>query len=263
MRTNHEGICRLCGRYTKMSFEHIPPQKAFNDQQKLFQTMLDMLNNRPHSRFRKGMGLHSLCEQCNNLTGSWYGGAFVRWTQQGMEWLDKLGAEPSISIPFHIKPLNVIKQILVMAIALSSEKTLTYHDELRRFLLNKEQNYLPPKYNVHVYFNRDGKPRFASDMVIANVKTGGGNYVEAEVALPPFGYCVTKPVRGMQSLATQQKLYDISWFADYAYNVWIPVYLRLPLRETHEPMPLDYRTHKEVEEHHERMGINKPSRKAK
>ena len=25
------GVCRLCGEYTKLSFEHVPPKAAFND----------------------------------------------------------------------------------------------------------------------------------------------------------------------------------------------------------------------------------------
>ena len=201
MSKSSEDYCRLCGNYTRMTFEHIPPHSAFNDQQRLFETTQDLLGERNYSRFRKGLGKYSLCINCNRKTGSWYGKAFVNWTRQGMDWLDKLGQEPHIDLPFYIRPLNVIKQVLVMAIAMSSRQTIPYHYELRRFLLNPEQKYLPPKYRVFTYFNLNGIPRFASDMVIANVVEGAGSYVEAEVALPPFGYCVSKPVNSMKSLA--------------------------------------------------------------
>lgn len=80
-------------------------------------------------------------------------------------------------LPYYIKPLNVIKQVLVMALAMSSEKTLNYHRELRMFVLNKEQKYLPPKYRVHVYFNTNGQPRFVSDMAIMRIDTGSSSYV--------------------------------------------------------------------------------------
>jgi len=43
-----------------------------------------------------------------------------------------------------------------MMLAMSLEATLNYHRELRRFVLNKEQKYLPPKYRVYAYFNVDG-----------------------------------------------------------------------------------------------------------
>ena len=258
-----KGICRLCGEYKKMSFEHIPPKKAFNEKQKLFQTMQDMLEDKSHSKFRRGIGRYSLCERCNNLTGAWYGAAFVEWVQQGMDWLGKLGTETQISIPFYVKPLNVIKQILVMAMAMASEQTLDYHYELRRILLNKEERYLPPKYNVHIYFNQNGQPRFASDMVVTRFDTGAGSYIEAEVAIPPFGYCISKPVRNMKSLANEQRLCDITWFAQFDYDIWTQVWLSIPMRETVEPLPLDYRSEEEVDDHYQKMGITKSTKKQK
>lgn len=242
--------CRLCGKYVEMTFEHIPPRSAFNDQQRLFKTIEDLIgsSNRKYSRFRRGLGKHSLCIDCNRKTGGWYGKAFVSWTRQGMNWLEKLGQEPHVDLPFNIYPLNVVKQVLVMAIAMSSHQTMSYHYDLRRFLLNPEQKYLPTKYSVFTYFNRDGTPRFASDMVVTNVKKGAGSYVETEVALPPFGYCVSKPVKAMKSLAVEQGLYDITWFAEFDYNFWTTIYLRAPLKETHQAFPLDYRTKDEVED---------------
>lgn len=256
------GICRLCGEYGKMSYEHIPPKSAFNDQHVVFQTMQDMLVGKSHSKFRQGIGKYSLCEKCNNSTGGYYGEAYASWARQGMEWLDKFGENPRFSVPFYIKPLNVVKQILVMTVAMSSEKTLFYHEELRRFLLNKEQRYLPPKYNVHIYFTRVGEPRFASDMVVVNVGKGG-SYIEAEISLPPFGYCISKPVRGMNSLAAEQGLIDITWFARFEYNDWTRIWLSIPIRETVEPFPLDYRSQQEVDKHYQSTGIVKRERRKK
>ena len=31
MATVEEGTCRICGTYGKLSFEHVPPKRAFND----------------------------------------------------------------------------------------------------------------------------------------------------------------------------------------------------------------------------------------
>jgi hypothetical protein len=255
MKNKHEGYCRLCGTFTKLTYEHNPPKSAFNDSQQIFQTMQDLMSNRRNSKFRQGIGKYSLCEKCNNLTGAWYGTSFVSWTRQGFEWISKLEAGTKISLPFHIQPLNVVKQVLVMALAMTSEHTLDYHYELRRFLLNKDTKYLPPKYLVHVYFNRNGEPRFASDMVISKVDNNSMSYVEAEVALPPFGYCVTKSIKNTLSIAQNEGLSDITWFSQFDYNIWTTVYLEIPLRETNEPFPLDYRTKEEVDEHHRKMGV--------
>ena len=182
-----EGICRLCGNYKNLSYEHIPPKSAFNDQPRVFQTMQDLLQSHSHTKFRQGIGKQSFCITCNSNTGAWYGNAFADWSRQGLEWFDKLGDKSLSSLPYSIKPLNVIKQIMVMALAMSSEQSLAYHQELRHFVLNKYEQFLPPKYRVFVYFNLSGQPRFASGMAIMHVETNSGDYVEAEVSLPPFG----------------------------------------------------------------------------
>lgn len=248
MKKEHEGFCRLCGQYKKLSFEHIPPRSAFNDQQRVFQTMQDFVSGRGYSKFRGGIGKYSICEACNNRTGAWYGVAFADWARQGLEWLDKIESNTLFDLPYYIKPLNVIKQIIVMALAMSPENTVPFESELAGFVLNREQKYLPPKEKVYVYFNQDGHPRFASGAVIMNTKTGSGAFVRAEISLRPFGYCVCSPVRKTKLLASSQGLCDISWFSEFDYNVWTEVYLRLPLLETHEPFPLDYRTKTEIEE---------------
>lgn len=235
------GRCRLCGQFKRLSFEHIPPKSAFNENQRLFQTMQDLMEERPYSRFRKGIGSYSLCETCNNLTGGWYGEAFVHWTKQGFDWLDKLKDDSVINLPYYIKPLNVLKQVLSMGLAMSPEASIRYHRDLRQFVLNRMARHLPPRYRVHVYFNPNGVPRFASGMAITKVgDDGGSNYVEAEVALPPFGYCVTTPVCSYRSLADSFGLYEITWFSDYHYNEWTNIHLRIPLRDTPGPFPLNY-----------------------
>ena len=248
MKKAQEGFCRLCGQYKKLSFEHIPPRSAFNDRQQVFQTMQDLFSGRGYSKFRRGVGAYSICETCNNRTGAWYGEAYAEWARQGLEWLDKLETNSILDLPYYIKPLNVIKQVIVMALAMSPENTVHYENELRRFVLNREQKYLQSKEKVYVYFSHDGQPRFASGAVIMNVKSGGGAFVKAEISLRPFGYCICSPVRNTKLLPASQGLYDITWFSEFDYNIWTSIYLRIPLLETHEPFPLDYRTKAEIEE---------------
>jgi hypothetical protein len=244
-----EGLCRLCGDYKELSFEHIPPKKAFNNKGQLLTTIEILDKKWSPSKPQKGLGKNSLCENCNKLTGSWYGNEFVDWTKQGMEWLDKLQNKESIDLqlPFYICPLNVLKQIMVMALAMSAEASLDYHSDLRTFVLSKQQRLFPKKYRVHVYFQKDGQPRFESGIGIMKIDSGHSNYVEAEVALPPFGYCVSKNIERSKSLVDYKGLYDITWFSEYRYDEWSSVYLKLPKLETHGPVPLDYRSKSEFE----------------
>jgi len=255
--SNIEGFCRLCGNYSKLSFEHIPPRRAFNDQQQAFQTMQDLLGNRSRTKFRKGLGQQSICERCNNLTGAWYGEAYVSWAKQGLVWLNRLSENNQFSLPYHIKPLNVLKQIVVMSLAMASDAALDYHSEVRQFVLNREQKYLPPYYRVYAYLTADGSPRFASGMAVMNIQTGASNYIDSEIALPPFGYCVTSSKRKQNSsLAEEQDLCEIGWLSNFDYNIWTTIFLRLPLLETHMPFPLDYRSKAEVEEHNRKSVLD-------
>jgi len=107
----------------------------------LFQTMQDRLEDREYSRFRKGIGRYALCERCNNLTGAWYGKAFANWTKQGFDWFDKLKTASIISLPYYIQPLNVLKQVLSMALAMSAEASITYHRDLLRIPGHRGQSF--------------------------------------------------------------------------------------------------------------------------
>lgn len=241
MSSQYEGYCRLCGEYKKLSFEHIPPKKAFNEHMRVFRTAQDHLSGRQRSKYRRGLGQYSLCEQCNNLTGAWYGNAFVEWTKQGLEWFDKVKGERALNLPYYIKPLNVLKQAVVMSLALSPETSIPHNRELRQFVLHPRQKYLPGDTRIFVYFCMDGEVRFASGMAILDTSGGGSEFVIAEVALPPFGYCITAPVGDRKSLAEEKGLFDISWFSRFGYNEWTQIHLRLPTRSAAMPFPLDYR----------------------
>jgi hypothetical protein len=242
MSQNHLGVCRICGNLDKLSFEHIPPKSAFNSSPRIFKRIEDHLNGRRNSGFRRGLGKYSLCESCNNRTGGWYGSAFCRWTKQGFEFFDKYKDEKIINLPYYIQPLNVLKQVLIMGLAMSAEISIPKYKEIRRFVLNKRQKYLESEIRVFVYFLADYSPRFSSGMAILDVgKKGGSDFILAEVGLPPFGYCVTAPVGQNKSLAEAKGLYEITWFSKYSYDEWVPIHLRIPTRSTAMPSPLDYR----------------------
>ena len=80
------GRCRLCGNEGRLSFEHVPPRAAFNDRPILLYKFDEILDLGPDDTppeggtvQQKGAGAYTLCERCNNNTGSWYGKHFVSW----------------------------------------------------------------------------------------------------------------------------------------------------------------------------------------
>jgi hypothetical protein len=243
------GICRLCGNYDKLTFEHIPPKKAFNNKQILLRTLKELTDEKSKYRqpFNKGLGRYSLCERCNNLTGKWYGGAFVDFVEQGLAYYESVKTSKVLTLPYYIRPLNVLKQILMMMLAMQPQNAPTFHKELKRYLLNRQSLQLPYEYKVYLYYFAAGQLRFESGTSILDIYKPASSMVLAEVTIPPFGYFVTSVDKTRKSLAEENGLFDITWFNQFQYNVWTRLHLKIPSKETHFPTPLDYRTFEDME----------------
>ena len=78
------GKCHLCGSYGELTFEHVPPRAAFNNRPVIPMSHDQAFNLRPEESPKgpiqqRGMGGYTLCSNCNNRTGHWYGSSFVDW----------------------------------------------------------------------------------------------------------------------------------------------------------------------------------------
>ncbi len=247
-KRKREGFCRLCGNYTELSFEHIPPRSAFNDKGVLLHSLnyisdasYRIANKTPQRRHNAGLGEHSLCVRCNNLTGAWYGNDYANWAKQGMSYLDRIEKNVSISLPFYIKPLNVLKQIVTMGLAMSSGNSANNYD-LRKFVLNVREKELPDEYLFYVYLtNKKSTPRYMAESISFNIVTGETDFVLAEVALPPSGVVILNSIPDRKSSVREEDLCSINHFAKYDYNFWTTVYLKIPIHRIWSPTPLDYR----------------------
>lgn len=76
------GYCRLCGEFKKLTFEHIPPEAAFNSNPIYFKDFENLFDKSSYhyglrKRSNKGAGGYHLCEKCNNDTGGWYAKHYV------------------------------------------------------------------------------------------------------------------------------------------------------------------------------------------
>ncbi|MEK7724938.1 MAG: hypothetical protein AAB336_11345 [Acidobacteriota bacterium] len=248
-KVRKNGFCRLCDSFTELSFEHVPPKSAFNDKRVLLHSLSYINDNSyqiakktPARNHNRGLGEHSLCERCNNLTGAWYGTAYSEWAKQGMIYLDVIEKSSSIDIPFYIQPLNVLKQMATMTLAMSNGGFVNKHIELKRFVLNKRDRFLPKEYLFYVYLtNKKSEARYMAETVSLNIFTGESDFVLAEVALPPFGFVVLSAMPEKKSSVKSENLCSINHFANYDYNGWITVFLKIPIHRIWSPTPLDYR----------------------
>ena len=133
-KKNIIGTCALCNSQNiELTKEHIFPGAKRNRSNNLpFQATLTDIVSKPISKMsstmtfeelkQKGMvihqqggpSIHSLCEKCNNNTGSWYGNAYIDWKNQWDEikksHLDQNPKSLEGKITFN--PLRLLKQIV-------------------------------------------------------------------------------------------------------------------------------------------------------
>lgn len=241
------GTCHICGASGPLSFEHIPPRKAFNDRPVVVLTHEESIGLGPDEIAKgplqqPGMGAHTLCGSCNNNMGGWYARAFVEWCYRGMAILEASGGNPKLVYAHHMYPLRVIKQIIAMFFSVHHDgwRLRRHNQELVRLLLNKEGKGLPPGYRVYAYFNCVGTYRSNAVSAWVDIYTGE-NSTFAEITFPPFGYVMT-----FDSKPPDKRLFDITHFAYMDYREQRSIFLDLPVLPTHLGFSGDYRTKAEI-----------------
>jgi len=252
-RKSEYGTCHICGNTGPLTYEHIPPQAAFN-KNKIFQTKGTELI---HSNllpwefsglkgkiYQGGVGEYTLCGKCNNNTGAWYANSFVDFVLKTSNQLKdtKLENAKFLNIKFDlIKPLNIIKQIIAMFFSVNNEKSAYVNKDLKEFILDKKRRGFDLKKHKFSLFILSGSmARQTGVSGVLNTITGRSR-VFSEMSWPPFGY-----VWEFDPKETSEGC-DISFFANefgYDQNVSIP--LKIPVMEINTYFPGDYRTRKEV-----------------
>lgn len=240
------GICHICGNFGALSFEHVPPKKAFNNRRVIKVSFEESIALGPEEIVKGpikqgGIGGHTLCPRCNNLTGHWYGSRFVAWCYQAMNILIRSDGKPSLVYLNYLLPLAILKQIITMFFSVNADTFSKANPELVRFVLNRNAKYLSPKYRFFVYYNTTGKLfRFSEIVGLLNMSTGK-TILMSEITYPPFGYLMT-----IDSDPPDKRLFEITHFSNYGYNEFKVMTLKLPVLPTYLAFPGDYRTKEEI-----------------
>lgn len=132
-----------------MSFEHIPPESAFNKGRvNIYQGTdilgrdrlpWDLTGTRYHQS-QKGSGFATVCQACNRFAGHKYVKAYKFFVQEGIKQIyDRLNGYIETSNFINIKPLNIIKQIIVMFLAINPPSVGKKNYDLRSFVLNPKK----------------------------------------------------------------------------------------------------------------------------
>lgn len=215
-KKNIEGNCALCGKFKKLSFEHVPPAAAFNNKPIFIQSHEHLVNQSSYvygkkMKSNKGFGGYTLCEACNNNTGDWYARDFVEFAHQGMKIIQSTKPQYIIKGTYKIKPLNIIKQILTMFMSADKSGYLQSQNDLVKFLLNKESVGIPKKYRIHLYSTLSHKKRMIGYSVAFDPKLGIQKW--SEINFQPFGYLLTE-----ESKPAHEHMCDITEFGNVNYD---------------------------------------------
>jgi hypothetical protein len=189
LRKKRYGRCRICQKFGRLTKEHVPPQGAFNDSGYL-EFYIDRVNEAELVRWEardvntKGIYLFTLCEKCNNQTGSLYGRDYGKFVEAftSVATPDNAGEMVKADLKDFF-PVRVVKQVVSMMLSTSepcssngyeafrnpfldadvsiplafsldppaSLHLETIYDELRRFVTDKEAKSLPSGVRLYAY----------------------------------------------------------------------------------------------------------------
>lgn len=211
------GRCLLCGNEGELTFEHVPPQSAYNNRP-IFVQRSDHLIERTSFVYGKkmkshrGFGGYTLCIKCNNNTGAWYGKDFCDFARQGMGFLTGKVNSNYVEGEYVIKPLNVIKQILTMFMSATKTGELQSNEQLVAFILNKDSTNFPKQFKVFIYSNASSVKRMIGHSVVFDLVLGIQKW--SEINFQPFGYLLAE-----SSVPAHPLMKDITDFSTCSYDV--------------------------------------------
>jgi hypothetical protein len=253
-------ICRICRTALANSFEHVPPRRAANDEPLRVYGIMDWLAReegglRGGRIEQRGAGGFTLCERCNNNTGSWYGRELVVAAAAGVRILQKASLEelderldPTYAYARFRQqprvgphPLRFIKQVVSMLLAVSPLEFSIANQALGDFVLEREQTGLPDKYQFYLALFAGPNARTVGGAVRFDLGRSRTDFI-VEVAYPPFAYALTIDAEP-EAIDTA----NITPFVDVGYRQMADIELDMLVGFGHTPLPVDYRTKAMIE----------------
>jgi hypothetical protein len=223
--------CSICGWKGKLTFEHIPPRRCFNNKPVALHTIWSFAKHSAGpDKFPAGMGRRSLCTSCNGRSARLYGDAFAHWVERGLQYIDSGPTIENFALPFTIRPLEVAKQMAAMSLAVNSwsQAQGPTFQSLRRLVDHAWLVGRPVDARLFVYFAPPGSSRMSPYMGL--LWTSGVKNVigYAEVAFPPFGFVLLAADEACRTVAARLRLCDITHFFERKPATLRTEWLRIP-----------------------------------
>lgn len=236
------GNCRICGAHGRLTFEHIPPQAAGNRGKVTLYSYEDVLRSHhgvplPKGRQQqRGAGGYLLCGRCNSDLSP-YARAYGDFAMQAGR------VEPRtnrIAVPFRLRPLFVLKQVVAMFACLNAGGL--EWPGLVQFIRNRSSRALPTGYRFYVYRCWDLRVRHFGWMQRANFAEPGSVVGLSEVAMTPLGCLATTGERRSHEILT-----EITDWNQFRPDQHLELWFRLPCVPIVADFPGDYRSQTDID----------------
>ena len=261
------GKCHICGKETELTFEHIPPEKAAND---MGQTLIESnyLNERlpweleglHYKNMQRGMGGYTLCSDCNNKTGAWYGNEYIKFNNFIGRYLtseSNYKKYNSLSIEFeNLRPLNIVKQMLSMFASINSDKYFEINSDLREFILDRTSNkFDSSKYRIYLYLLKEyTNSNMGLCGMLISEDSGLVLRTLSNLNIYPLGI-ILEHIDEKNKDKPIKKLTDITnWTTDFEYDKEYKYELELNILEKNTIFPLDFSSKEEIIKRKNRKG---------
>ena len=285
--SKHYGFCALCGKECELTFEHIPPRAAFNSKPaKMYSGEKILFDNDrlpwdmtglKYVDRQKGSGRYSLCRECNNNTGSWYGDTYKEFAYIVAEALAKREKEDIQGISIDgIYGARLIKQIISMFCSVNDHRFLIGYlkpnkeddnqphsplfqtlvgaqnelsnsvflmEELRAFVLDKDVKGLDKsKFKICMYVTNSNLLKTAGLSSALNISENSF-VILSEITVPPLGFLLyINPPSDLKHTGI-----DITTLADYGYDEQVNIQFPFEVLEMNTVLPNDYRSREQIE----------------
>ena len=186
-RKKRYGRCRICLKFKELTKEHVPPERAFNDQAYYLHYVdemdkADRIQWESREENTNGIYLFTLCSKCNNQTGYRYGRDYVGFVRTVEPFVRPENANQTVGVAMaDFFPLRVVKQAISMILSTSQPTSFDQHkivgapgtqrsslsgieinlpdkpalsriyDELRLFVRYRDRTELPNSVKLYVF----------------------------------------------------------------------------------------------------------------
>lgn len=239
MKNPINGKCAICGQLKKLSKEHIPPKRAFNENTVLL-GKIDSAQSKAQLRWKKvekqgGNFSYVLCEDCNNLTGHWYGSEYVSFVGQCAPFAKTENGGKHGSISITIYPSRVIKQALTIFCASCSNGLSETNPIMRKMILSRDFAGSLDLLRVWLYLRAHEGGRATGVSGVLNVNTST-NQVIAEFSWWPVGWVLSFNDQSIPNLT------EVTHWCKYDYNEKKRLIIDLSCHWASTAYPLDFRS---------------------